>query len=70
MTNFKEDLIRVKAFVFDIDGVLSLQTISVMAAVYPGVLLICAMAMQSAGSGRVIAWVSFQAATRRITSKD
>ncbi|MDI9553155.1 MAG: HAD hydrolase family protein [Bacteroidota bacterium] len=28
MTNFKEDLIRVKAFVFDIDGVLSLQTIS------------------------------------------
>ena len=28
MTNFKEDLIRVKAFVFDIDGVMSLQTIS------------------------------------------
>lgn len=28
MTNFKEDLLRVKAFVFDIDGVLSLQTIS------------------------------------------
>lgn len=28
MTNFKEDLSRVKAFVFDIDGVLSLQTIS------------------------------------------
>jgi 3-deoxy-D-manno-octulosonate 8-phosphate phosphatase (KDO 8-P phosphatase) len=28
MTNFKEDLARVKAFVFDIDGVLSLQTIS------------------------------------------
>ena len=28
MTNFKEDLIRVKAFVFDIDGVISLQTIS------------------------------------------
>ena len=28
MTNFKEDLIKVKAFVFDIDGVLSLQTIS------------------------------------------
>ncbi len=27
MTNFKEDLGRVKAFVFDIDGVLSLQTI-------------------------------------------
>lgn len=27
MTNFKEDLARVKAFVFDIDGVLSLQTI-------------------------------------------
>jgi 3-deoxy-D-manno-octulosonate 8-phosphate phosphatase (KDO 8-P phosphatase) len=28
MTNFKEDLARVKAFVFDIDGVLSLQTIN------------------------------------------
>lgn len=28
MTNFKEDLARIKAFVFDIDGVLSLQTIS------------------------------------------
>jgi 3-deoxy-D-manno-octulosonate 8-phosphate phosphatase (KDO 8-P phosphatase) len=28
MSNFKEDLGRVKAFVFDIDGVLSLQTIS------------------------------------------
>jgi 3-deoxy-D-manno-octulosonate 8-phosphate phosphatase (KDO 8-P phosphatase) len=27
MTNFKEDLARVRAFVFDIDGVLSLQTI-------------------------------------------
>ncbi len=27
MTNFKEDLVRIKAFVFDIDGVLSLQTI-------------------------------------------
>jgi 3-deoxy-D-manno-octulosonate 8-phosphate phosphatase (KDO 8-P phosphatase) len=27
MSNFKEDLARVKAFVFDIDGVLSLQTI-------------------------------------------
>lgn len=28
MSNFKEDLAKVKAFVFDIDGVLSLQTIS------------------------------------------
>jgi len=28
MTNFKEHLAKVKAFVFDIDGVLSLQTIS------------------------------------------
>ncbi|HUV00347.1 MAG TPA: HAD family hydrolase [Bacteroidales bacterium] len=28
MTNFKEDLAKIKAFVFDIDGVLSLQTIS------------------------------------------
>lgn len=28
MTNFKEDLTKVKAFVFDIDGVMSLQTIS------------------------------------------
>jgi 3-deoxy-D-manno-octulosonate 8-phosphate phosphatase (KDO 8-P phosphatase) len=27
MANFKEDLVRVKAFVFDIDGVLSTQTI-------------------------------------------
>jgi len=27
MANFKEDLVRVKAFIFDIDGVLSLQTI-------------------------------------------
>ncbi|HBC77843.1 MAG TPA: 3-deoxy-D-manno-octulosonate 8-phosphate phosphatase [Bacteroidales bacterium] len=31
MTNFKEDLGRVKAFVFDIDGVMSLQTISLNA---------------------------------------
>lgn len=31
MTNFKENLIRVKAFIFDIDGVLSLQTISLNA---------------------------------------
>jgi 3-deoxy-D-manno-octulosonate 8-phosphate phosphatase (KDO 8-P phosphatase) len=28
MANFKEDLVKIKAFVFDIDGVLSLQTIS------------------------------------------
>jgi 3-deoxy-D-manno-octulosonate 8-phosphate phosphatase (KDO 8-P phosphatase) len=28
MTNFKEDLVRVRAFIFDIDGVLSLQTIN------------------------------------------
>jgi 3-deoxy-D-manno-octulosonate 8-phosphate phosphatase (KDO 8-P phosphatase) len=28
MTNFKENLTKVKAFVFDIDGVMSLQTIS------------------------------------------
>lgn len=31
MSNFKEDLVRVKAFVFDIDGVLSLQTIGLNA---------------------------------------
>lgn len=31
MANFKEDLVKVKAFVFDIDGVLSLQTISLNA---------------------------------------
>jgi len=31
MTNFKEALVRVKAFVFDIDGVLSLQTIGLNA---------------------------------------
>jgi 3-deoxy-D-manno-octulosonate 8-phosphate phosphatase (KDO 8-P phosphatase) len=31
MSNFKEDLVRVKAFIFDIDGVLSLQTISLNA---------------------------------------
>jgi 3-deoxy-D-manno-octulosonate 8-phosphate phosphatase (KDO 8-P phosphatase) len=28
MANFKENLVKVKAFIFDIDGVLSLQTIS------------------------------------------
>ncbi|MBK8882226.1 MAG: HAD hydrolase family protein [Bacteroidales bacterium] len=28
MANFKEDLVRVKAFIFDIDGVLSTQTIA------------------------------------------
>jgi 3-deoxy-D-manno-octulosonate 8-phosphate phosphatase (KDO 8-P phosphatase) len=28
MSNFKEDLVRVKAFIFDIDGVLSSQTIT------------------------------------------
>jgi 3-deoxy-D-manno-octulosonate 8-phosphate phosphatase (KDO 8-P phosphatase) len=28
MANFKEDLVNVKAFIFDIDGVLSLQTIT------------------------------------------
>jgi 3-deoxy-D-manno-octulosonate 8-phosphate phosphatase (KDO 8-P phosphatase) len=31
MANFKEDLISIKAFVFDIDGVLSLQTIALNA---------------------------------------
>lgn len=31
MTNFKENLIKVKAFIFDIDGVLSLQTIELNA---------------------------------------
>jgi 3-deoxy-D-manno-octulosonate 8-phosphate phosphatase (KDO 8-P phosphatase) len=31
MANFKEDLVSIKAFVFDIDGVLSLQTISLNA---------------------------------------
>jgi len=31
MANFKEDLLKVKAFVFDIDGVLSLQTITLNA---------------------------------------
>lgn len=31
MTNFKEDLTKVKAFIFDIDGVLSLQTIGLNA---------------------------------------
>ncbi len=31
MTNFKEALTRVKAFIFDIDGVLSVQTISLNA---------------------------------------
>jgi 3-deoxy-D-manno-octulosonate 8-phosphate phosphatase (KDO 8-P phosphatase) len=31
MANFKEDLTNVKAFVFDIDGVMSLQTISLNA---------------------------------------
>ncbi|MGA1977781.1 MAG: HAD hydrolase family protein [Bacteroidales bacterium] len=31
MTNFKEDLVRIKAFIFDLDGVLSRQTISLNA---------------------------------------
>ena len=31
MANFKEDLVRVKAFIFDIDGVLSQQTIALNA---------------------------------------
>jgi 3-deoxy-D-manno-octulosonate 8-phosphate phosphatase (KDO 8-P phosphatase) len=31
MANFKEDLVKVKAFIFDIDGVLSMQTISLNA---------------------------------------
>jgi len=31
MSNFKEELLKVKAFVFDIDGVLSLQTIALNA---------------------------------------
>jgi 3-deoxy-D-manno-octulosonate 8-phosphate phosphatase (KDO 8-P phosphatase) len=31
MANFKEDLVNIKAFIFDIDGVLSLQTISLNA---------------------------------------
>ncbi len=31
MTNFKEDLSRIQAFVFDIDGVLSQQTVSLSA---------------------------------------
>ena len=36
MTNFKEKLIKVKAFIFDIDGVLSLQTISLNSFGVPG----------------------------------
>ncbi|HAM10355.1 MAG: 3-deoxy-D-manno-octulosonate 8-phosphate phosphatase [Bacteroidetes bacterium GWE2_41_25] len=36
MTNFKENLIKVKAFIFDIDGVLSLQTIGLNAFGVPG----------------------------------
>jgi len=36
MTNFKEDLAKVEAFVFDIDGVLSLQTISLNSFGVPG----------------------------------
>jgi len=36
MANFKEDLVRIKAFVFDIDGVLSLQTISLNSFGVPG----------------------------------
>ena len=35
MTNFKEDLACVKAFIFDIDGVLSLQTINLNSFGYP-----------------------------------
>ena len=35
MTNFKEELVKVKAFIFDIDGVLSLQTISLNAIGVP-----------------------------------
>ena len=31
MTNFKEDLSRIRAFIFDIDGVLSTQTVSLSA---------------------------------------
>jgi len=37
MANFKEDLIKVKAFVFDIDGVLSQQTISLNAFGVPNI---------------------------------
>jgi 3-deoxy-D-manno-octulosonate 8-phosphate phosphatase (KDO 8-P phosphatase) len=36
MANFKEDLVKVKAFVFDIDGVLSLQTIHLNSFGVPG----------------------------------
>ncbi len=36
MTNFKEKLINVKAFIFDIDGVLSLQTIALNSFGVPG----------------------------------
>lgn len=35
MTNFKEKLIKVKAFIFDIDGVLSLQTINLNSSGIP-----------------------------------
>ncbi|MFZ0281779.1 MAG: HAD hydrolase family protein [Bacteroidales bacterium] len=35
MTNFKEDLSAIKGFVFDIDGVLSLQTINLTAFAVP-----------------------------------
>ncbi len=35
MTNFKEDLMKVKAFVFDVDGVLSTQTIPMNAEGIP-----------------------------------
>lgn len=35
MANFKEELAKIKAFIFDIDGVLSLQTISLNASGIP-----------------------------------
>lgn len=35
MTNFKEDLSRIKAFIFDIDGVLSTQTVAMSAQGVP-----------------------------------
>jgi 3-deoxy-D-manno-octulosonate 8-phosphate phosphatase (KDO 8-P phosphatase) len=35
MANFKENLVRVKAFIFDIDGVLSLQTINLNSFGFP-----------------------------------
>jgi hypothetical protein len=54
MANFKEGLTKIKAFIFDIDGVLSLQTISLNSFGVPNRTVTSGWLCTSAGSKKRI----------------